>query len=477
MEPNEQLGDLIRAAGFVDPSGTIARKRFARAVTAAEHRRGVKRDVTHTHVTRWLNGSVPREETTRASVLEVLCEGLARRVHADEAGFGVATISPDLGLIYPVNADASATTLAALLQADIDQAAVIVDSAVSPSAWSQSSLSWVVGTRDPAHREPRRIGAADVERVRQTRESFALLDNRFGGGHARRSLVVYLREDLPAILRASAGSETRADLLAASAEITQLAAWASYDAGHHGLAQRYFIQALGLAGAADDHGLAAGVLDAMSHQATFLGSFSEAATLARAALLGTASLNVPILNAHFHLMEARALARMGDAMACDQALSRAVAAYEQHVPGHGPEWVQYVDDAEVAAELAHCQRDLGRSGQAIHWATKAVTDATGSYARSDFFATMVLAQTQFDAGQPEEGALTALRALDQGEALRSRRIESYVAELLQRLGRFRGSRVLADFTEQARSRRLWQAAVSTQTSRDGSRPSGSCRSA
>ena len=30
---------------------------------------------------------------------------------------------------------------------------------------------------------------------------------------------------------------------------TQLAAWMSYDAGLHGLAQRYFIQALGFADA------------------------------------------------------------------------------------------------------------------------------------------------------------------------------------------------------------------------------------
>jgi tetratricopeptide (TPR) repeat protein len=472
---NEQLTALLREAGFVDGDGAIARKRFARAVTAAADGR-VTRAFTHTYVGRWLNGSIPREET-RAAILRALGQSLGRPVHPDEIGFAGATLSPDLGLAYSASASDSAATLAALLQADLDEVPAIVASSVTPTAWSESSLSWLVSARIDPSREVRRIGAADVARVRQTRETFALLDNRFGGGHARRALVAFLRDDLPATLRASASSGVQADLLAASAEITQLAAWASYDAGHHGLAQRYFIQALGLADAAGDRSIAASVLDAMSHQATYLGRFSDAAKLARAALLGTGSLDVPILNAHFHLMEARALARTGDATGCDQALSRAVVEYERHRPGEGPDWAQYVDDAEVAAELAHCQRDLGRSGQAIHWATKAITDASGSYARSDFFATMVLAQAQFDAGLPEEGAETALRALDQGESLRSSRSEAYVVELQERLGRFRGSRVLADFLDQARARRLWQSGLNTRTSPDGSPRSGSRRSA
>jgi len=85
--PNKQLSALVRAAGFVDPEGRIARKRFGRAVAAAELRRGVKREITHTHVSRWLNGAMPREATTRSSILEVLGQGLAREVHADEVGF------------------------------------------------------------------------------------------------------------------------------------------------------------------------------------------------------------------------------------------------------------------------------------------------------------------------------------------------------------------------------------------------------
>lgn len=477
MDANEQLSALLGEAGFVNPDGTLARKKFGRAVTAAAASRGLTQSFTHVHVGRWLNGASPRDTAVRESILRVLGTHLGRTVHPDQAGFGTSGLAPDVGLRYSRDAEESATILAALLQADVDQVVALVRSPVTPTAWSEASLAWIGRPQDREHRAPGRVGSGDVLRLRQTRESFAVLDNQFGGGHTRLALVTYLRADLPGLLRASSSADTRTELLSAAAEITQLAAWASYDDGHHGLAQRYFVQALGLADAADDTSVGAGVLDAMSHQATFLGRFTEAATLARAALVGSASLAIPILNAHFHLMEARALARTGDAVACDRALSRAVTEYERHSPGDGPDWVQYVDDAEVAAEFAHCQRDLERSDQAIHWARKALTDASGGYARSDFFATMVLAQAQLDAGQPEEGTATALSALDQGETLRSSRGVSYVAELRQRLKRYRGSRVLVDFTEQARDRRLWQATVSRQTSRGGSRPSGSPRSA
>jgi len=55
----------------------------------------------------------------------------------------------------------------------------------------------------------------------------------------------------------------------------------------------------------------ASILDAVSHQATFLGNYREAANLARAARMGTETAGSPSASAHFYAMEARALARLG----------------------------------------------------------------------------------------------------------------------------------------------------------------------
>ncbi len=138
------------------------------------------------------------------------------------------------------------------------------------------------------------------------RQTFDRLDSTFGGAHARNALIQYLRSELPRLLQAQGTSAVRQDLFSAAGELTQLAAWMTYDAGLHGLAQRYFTQALGLADAADDRLLAATILDAMSHQASFLHRYRDAANMARAARLGTQSGATPILTAHFHIMEARA---------------------------------------------------------------------------------------------------------------------------------------------------------------------------
>ncbi|GAA1858217.1 XRE family transcriptional regulator [Pseudonocardia ailaonensis] len=469
---NEQLRGVLLDAGFLDRDGTVGRKRFARAVTEAAASRGLERVFTHTYVSRWLAGTVPRDEETRACVLQALGRQLGRAVHPDEVGFALGGgLSPDVGLALPRSSDEATAAVATLLQADADDSSVLVDSAVSPTAWTDASLTWLVGARRPHDEVRRSVDIADVARLRQTHVRFGSLDNAFGGGHARQALVTYLRHDLPKLLRANASDAVRTQLFAAAAEITQLAAWSSYDSGRHGLAQRYFIQALGLADVSGDRALAAGVLDAMSHQATYLGRLHEATNLARAARLGTDELASPILSAHFHLMEARALARAGDAAACDAAMSAAVSAFDRHAVGDGPEWIQYFDEAEFAAELAHCHRDLGRPAEAIEWATAAVDAASGDYARSDFFVTMVLAHAQLDAGHPEAGAETALRALEFGETLHSARGAQYVRELRERLPRFRGSRALAGFADQARHGRLWQE-ISTGTSRAGKPPSG-----
>jgi hypothetical protein len=89
------------------------------------------------------------------------------------------------------------------------------------------------------------------------------------------------------------------------------------------LAQKYFIQALRLAQAGNDRLLGASILNAMSHQATYTGRFREAANLARAARTGTCGLATATQTSHFYAMEARALARLGDAKACDHALAEA----------------------------------------------------------------------------------------------------------------------------------------------------------
>jgi transcriptional regulator with XRE-family HTH domain len=356
--------------------------------------------------------------------------------------------------------------LTALWQADLDHGVTAGRAAeVDAHLWDAASLDWLLHSTDltrpaPAPAAGRRIGAADIDAFQTTTNVFADLDNRYGGGHARHALVQFLASDAQAMLSGQYTAEVGRRLFSAVAEAMLLAAWMAYDAGLHGVAQRYFVQALHVAQNADDRPLAGSVLDAMSHQATFLGRYEHAANLARAAIAGTGDSATATLTAHFHAMEARAHARLGDPAACDTALNAAEKLFARRIPDDDPPWIRYFDEAELSAEFGHCFRDLGRAVGARTWAVRSLGAGTdGVFPRSDFFAAMVLADAHLDHGDPEPACRVALSALEIGDQLKSARCAAYVGEFRERLTTVATSRVVRDFTEQAATHRLWAPAA------------------
>lgn len=357
---------------------------------------------------------------------------------------------------YPATTTDAVAAVTGLWRADLNPHHGTGETSLDITAWRSASLGWLVAPdREPlpAPRAHTHVGMGDVQTVKTTVEMFVELDNRFGGGHARRALIQYLDGDVSALLAARYTDVVGRALFATVAEGTLLAAWMSYDSAHHGLAQRYFVQALRLAQAADDRRLAASVLSAMSHQATYLGKYREAGELARAAILGVRDHATPTLLAQFRAMEARALARAGDQTGCSTALAEASKSFEAHNPGDDPEWINYFDEAELAAEFGHCFRDLGQARQATSYAEQSLS---GTNVRSDFFATMVLADSFLGQDEPEQACAIAIRALNLGAQLKSARCVSYLGEFRTRLDTHADHPAVRDFHEQARTSRLWQ---------------------
>jgi len=87
------------------------------------------------------------------------------------------------------------------------------------------------------------------------------------------------------------------------------------------------------------------------------------------------------------------------------------------------------------------------------------TPSDGQYARSDFFAMMVLADAIADQGDPDQACNAALDALRLGESLTSARCVAYVRAFRRRLDRFGGHPVVRDFVDQAASYMLWAKAT------------------
>lgn len=135
-------------------------------------------------------------------------------------------------------------------------------------------------------------------------------------------------------------------------------------------------------------------------------------------------------------------------------MSAATRALESRNSDDEPEWISYFDETELAAEAAHCFRDVNSARQAVSHAENAMS---GNHVRSDFFATMVLADAHLRAGDVEEACRVALDALDLGEQLKSARCVSYLAEFRQGLAAVGNTAEARTFTEQVGEHRLWVA--------------------
>ncbi|MFI1779870.1 regulator [Streptomyces rubiginosohelvolus] len=272
-----------------------------------------------------------------------------------------------------------------------------------------------------------RVGSGDVAALRSVGELFRTLDHAYGGGHARQALVRYLEHEAEPMLRGTYGETTGRRLFAAVADLTRLAGWTSYDIAAHGLAQRYFVQALRLAQAAGDRGYGAYVLLTMSRQAVYLGHGREAVQLARVAQQGIGSAAPPLVQALLHAVEARGHAVLGEARSCTAALTRAEHALETARPGdEAPHWARAFDEAQLADELGHCHRDLQQYRAAAQHAERSLQLRAPAYARSRLFCRVVLASARLGLGELEQACQLGAEAAQQAAEMRSVRATEYV---------------------------------------------------
>lgn len=457
-EPTDRVADVIRSARHSHGWGQLRLVSEMRGA-ASRHGQALPSDASvKRRIASWENGHSQPDDFYGSLLVDALGVspadlGLRRSAPAESTGLTEAR--------YPDTSAAAITSMTELWHADLSDSPALAHSALSDRAWTDASLRWLVAPEQKAPASGNlggaRVGMADVAMVKTTADTFAALDDRFGGGHARHAVIQYLSREVAPLLRGTYTEAVGRALYSTVAEAMLLAAWMTYDAGQHGLAQRYYLSGLRLAQDAGDRRLAGSILSAMSHQATFVGRFTDAATLARAARMGISGVATPTLMAQFWAMEARALARTPDHRATQHALAEAERFLDRRNHADEPEWITYFDDAELSAEAAHCFRDINSAQRSVEHAGNAMS---GSHVRSDFFATMVLADAHLRAGDIEEACRVALDALDLGEQLRSARAVSYLAEFRVALVPLQTNAHVRDLHEQAGEHRLWTAADS-----------------
>lgn len=383
-----------------------------------------------------MDGMRPHDDTIRC-IVAVLSAKLGREVKPEQIGFELkrrpmASDAVADAARYPADAAAAVSLLDTLASADMsDSPEVMRSNWVSDTApgvitgYLFSSPVWLNGSASIEL-----VDSSIANRIREFTRHLTDLDFQYGGGHVRRMLLFYFRNEIVPLLRKSYPESTRREILSAAAGVAQLLGWSAYDAGRHGLSQRYYMQGLRLTQEAEDPVFGAYLLSDLSHQANYLGRYNEALQFARAAQTSAAGKASHTVNAMFLAMEARALASSGDSRSCAEVLHRAEQAFGRRDPNRDPPWISYFDELEMAGEAAHCFRDLGQPRETRLFAAQAM-DPVATPPRTRGFISMVTAAGAFEAGNLDEALSFATAAVDLTGSVESSRYVRYLTDFQQ----------------------------------------------
>lgn len=469
--PNRQLAALIAEAGFSNAG-------LARRVDQLGLEHGLDLRYDKTSVTRWLRGQQPRG-TTPALIAEVFTRRLGRRLSAQDLGLD-ACAPVYAGLEFAATPEEAVDIVSGLWRKDCGSHVELRKIAFTPAGLVVPSRDWLIGRADErvgrgesgpgglrvpqqspgglprqrtvdrgTDRGPgQRVSGGDIAALRSVGELFRTLDHAYGGGHARQALVRYLEHEAEPMLRGTYGETTGRRLFGAVADLTRLAGWTSYDIAAHGLAQRYFVQALRLAQAAGDRAFGSYVLVTMSRQAIYLGHGREAVQLTRVAQQGVGLSAPPVVQALLHAVEARGHGALGEGRACAASLVRAERALEAARSGDEvPHWARSFDEAQLADEFGHCHRDLQQYRQAVQHAERSLQLRPPGLARSRLFCRVVLASARLGLGELDQACVLGAEAAHQASEMRSARATEYVREFERRLEPYRDAAAVRNYRD------------------------------
>lgn len=376
-----------------------------------------------------------------------LAAGLSADIVVDAAGPESATVATSAGLQFAADWRHGVDAAVELWRGDMRRRVLLRDLGFSATAFMAPAMRWLMSPLDehPEGGGDRLVGPPDVEMVRRITSTYRALDNQYGGGRVRENVIRFLDGDVTDLLRGRFDASTGRSLMSAVAETTQLAAWASYDAGMHGLAQRYLVQALRFSAGAGDRALGAEILAAMSHQAAYKRASAEAVDLARAAGRAAREAGVSAIQAESAVLEAQGHAVGGEESACAQALDRAERLFDKADRTADPQWIGYLDEAYLAAKFGHCFAALGQGAIARRFASRSLEMDGAKYARGRQFNLALLALTYVQTGEPEEASRIGIQAVDAADQLKSARARDYLSELAARLGRHVGLPAVREF--------------------------------
>jgi len=319
--------------------------------------------------------------------------------------------------------------------------------------------STLVGLADAwASIEPGKLAAAlDGRRVddelvswfeRQLPELWRL-DDLTGGDTAYGLAETHLRT-IVGMLRHGAYTEAQGQrLYRLAAELCRFTGWASFDAGHHAAAQRYWHAGLRAAHTAGDHALGGYVLSNLALQAVYTGDGRDAVALletARDHVDGRASSNVQAMLAAW---QARAHAVVGDARRSARTLREADDLFDGDHREDDPAWLYWMCRPSLTAEAGRGFLLLGQPDTAAELLTEGTVALASDASRDRVLYLASLAEARIQERDIEHACAHAGEALSLAADLQSQRCMDLVTEVRDRLTEHRSVPQVGDFLDRA----------------------------
>ncbi|MFJ7156976.1 transcriptional regulator [Streptomyces sp. NPDC101118] len=421
MQPNALLDALLDEAG-ISHAGLAAR------VNLAGRSRGLALRYEHTAVARWLKGQRPRGRVPDL-ICEVLADRLDRPVTLDDIGLG---LPGQPGGASPLSGFVDRAT--ALWRSDdqgrtqqLSPVALTGTPAVIP-VWEWENPP---EDADVSRAGPTPVGPQHIEMLRAARAHYELMYRRAGGMATRARIVRFLGSETAPLLRGSYPDALGRQLHRATGSLVAVAGICAYDSDAHGLAQRYFHQALRLAKASGDRGLGAYVIALIVNQSLYLREYRQAVAFAEAALRAAGPRISPALAADLYAMQAKAYAHLGDAPGALACVRRAEDAAGRILRGSEPAETGYVQPGLVNVQVAEALLSLGDLPAAYEQAVAAVD--TPAHDRGRVHRLAMLCEVQLRQGEPDRAAEAAREMAEKARGMESRRLRERLAAVRAQL--------------------------------------------
>ncbi|WNF26414.1 tetratricopeptide repeat protein [Streptomyces sp. C11-1] len=406
-QPNAGLERLYRESGW-----TL--RQFAQEVNRIGTERGTPLKYQQPSVHQWLSGHLPKE-AVRPLILEALARRLLRPITHTEAGFPAP----------PEESNSNPTTVEGLVdlgRQDMDPSrrsvlsAGLFSVALTVPGWPD-----VVGRMEAAQKGTRtRIGMSDVQTVSAMTEQLSSMDDQFGGRTARPLAAIFLVNTVAPFLRTDGPEDVRKAMTSAASDLCYLTGYMAVDEGLHGLAQRYYLKALELAGASEDHLTYCTTLRGMSVQAVDLNQGPMAMRLADAAAASSPQAG-PRMRAFLAGQQAHAAAQIRDRRSALMYLQEAEIAMEK-AESRGKVFGSY-DPASLNYHTSQVRFEMGDVNGAVAAMQESDRLRYSIYRRTRVKERAILAERQLAVGHLEAACQTWGLALDDYPLVNSGRID------------------------------------------------------